>query len=110
MDTLNYWLTFFSCASTEKTADSNNRYFGTEHGSEMKLSPTGVEFTGGSKEPLFLKLDDAVHYLEQSAQTDADSEGRDVAVHAETGGHWRASVTSSKEDKCAERDHAGRRV
>ncbi|ANY65222.1 hypothetical protein BBD42_01050 [Paenibacillus sp. BIHB 4019] len=47
-------------ASAEKTADPNNRYFGTEHGSEMKLSPTGVEFTGGSKEPLFLKLDDAV--------------------------------------------------
>ncbi|ANY65220.1 hypothetical protein BBD42_01040 [Paenibacillus sp. BIHB 4019] len=40
-------------------ADRNNRYFCTKHGSEIKLSPTGVEFTGGSKEPLFLKLDDA---------------------------------------------------
>ena len=42
----------------EKSGDPNIRYFGTEHGSEAKLSPTGIDIVSGSKEPLKLTLED----------------------------------------------------
>ncbi|MEB9896527.1 hypothetical protein P4K96_24130, partial [Bacillus cereus] len=45
-----------SCA---KTGDPNIRYFGTEHGSELELSPTAINVVSGSKEPLKLSFDDA---------------------------------------------------
>ncbi|MFB6367944.1 hypothetical protein ACFCP7_28830, partial [Paenibacillus elgii] len=45
-----------SCA---KTSDPNIRYFGTEHGSELELSPTAINIVSGSKEPLKLSFDDA---------------------------------------------------
>ena len=43
----------------EKTGNSDIRYFGTEHGSELKMAPTGISFTGGSKETLRLSLEDS---------------------------------------------------
>jgi hypothetical protein len=42
-----------------KTGDPNIRYFGTEHGSELELSPTAINVVSGSKEPLKLSFDDA---------------------------------------------------
>ncbi|WP_432776321.1 hypothetical protein AAFJ72_05265 [Brevibacillus gelatini] len=46
-----------SCA---KTANPNIRYFGTEHGSELELSPTVLSIVSGCKEPLKITLDDHV--------------------------------------------------
>ncbi|UHA74777.1 YwqJ-related putative deaminase [Paenibacillus sp. 481] len=46
-----------SCA---KTSDPNIRYFGTEHGSELELSPTAINVVSGSKEPLSVSFDDKV--------------------------------------------------
>ncbi|MFS0556143.1 hypothetical protein [Brevibacillus sp. 179-C9.3 HS] len=46
-----------SCA---KTGNPNIRYFGTEHGSELELSPTAINIVSGSKEPLKLTIDDNV--------------------------------------------------
>lgn len=45
--------------SCEKTGNSDVRYFGTEHGSELEMAPTAISFTGGSKEPLKLSLEDS---------------------------------------------------
>ncbi|MFF2094578.1 hypothetical protein ACFVVF_29190, partial [Paenibacillus sp. NPDC058174] len=44
--------------SSPKTSNPNNRYFGTEHGSELEMTPTALNLTGGSKEPLKLSFDD----------------------------------------------------
>ncbi|GAB6088104.1 AHH domain-containing protein [Alkaliphilus crotonatoxidans] len=45
-------------ATAEKTANPNNRYFGTEHGSQLALTPTEITITGGSPEPLLISLED----------------------------------------------------
>ena len=45
-----------SCA---KTSDTKNRYFGTEHGSEIEMTPGAVNIKGGSKEPLSISFDDS---------------------------------------------------
>lgn len=44
-----------SCA---KTSDTTNRYFGTEHGSEIEMTPGAVNIKSGSKEPLSISFDD----------------------------------------------------
>jgi hypothetical protein len=46
-----------SCA---KTGNPDNRYFGTEHGSELEITPTAVNLTGGSSEPLKVSFDDEI--------------------------------------------------
>ncbi|MBI6871350.1 hypothetical protein [Clostridium aciditolerans] len=46
-----------SCA---KTSDTTKRYFGTEHGSEIEMTPGAVNIKGGSKEPLSISFDDNV--------------------------------------------------
>jgi len=46
--------------SCPKTADPNIRYWGTEHGSELELSPTAINIVAGCKEPLKLSFDDAI--------------------------------------------------
>ncbi|OOM07381.1 phage late control D family protein [Clostridium saccharobutylicum] len=46
-----------SCA---KTSDTTKRYFGTEHGSEIEMTPGAVNIKGGSKEPLSLSIDENV--------------------------------------------------
>ncbi|WP_025716319.1 hypothetical protein [Paenibacillus sp. 1-18] len=45
--------------SSEKTGDANNRYFGTEHGSELKLGPDVVHIMGDPGGALQLSLNDA---------------------------------------------------
>ncbi|OPH46699.1 hypothetical protein BC351_14535 [Paenibacillus ferrarius] len=45
-------------ASCAKMGDPSQRYFGTEHGSELALLPSAIHLTGGSKEPLKLSFDD----------------------------------------------------
>ncbi|WP_188891776.1 hypothetical protein [Paenibacillus radicis (ex Gao et al. 2016)] len=45
-------------SSSPKTSNPNNRYFGTEHGSELEMTPTALNLTGGSKEPLRISFDD----------------------------------------------------
>ncbi|MNO79517.1 hypothetical protein D3C76_706870 [compost metagenome] len=46
-------------ADCAKTGNPNNRYFGTEHGSELELTPTAINVVSGSKEPLMISFDDA---------------------------------------------------
>ncbi|WP_211140818.1 hypothetical protein [Clostridium aciditolerans] len=46
-----------SCA---KTSDTTKRYFGTEHGSEIEMTPGALSIKGGSKEPLSISFDDNV--------------------------------------------------
>lgn len=46
-------------ADCAKTGNPNNRYFGTEHGSELELTPTAINVVSGSKEPLLISFDDA---------------------------------------------------
>ncbi|MCY6355883.1 hypothetical protein OIO11_11805, partial [Clostridium sp. ZS2-4] len=46
-----------SCA---KTSDTTKRYFGTEHGSEIEMTPGALNIKGGSKEPLSISFDDKV--------------------------------------------------
>lgn len=45
--------------SSAKTGDANNRYFGTEHGSELKLGPDVVHIMGDPGGALQLSLNDA---------------------------------------------------
>ena len=45
--------------TSEKTANPSNRYFGTEHGSELELTPTAIYVTGGARERLQLSFDEA---------------------------------------------------
>ncbi|MFF2484378.1 hypothetical protein, partial [Paenibacillus sp. NPDC058071] len=45
-------------SSSPKTSNPNNRYFGTEHGSELEMTPTALNLAGGSKEPLKISFDD----------------------------------------------------
>ncbi|MWC31265.1 hypothetical protein [Paenibacillus sp. MMS18-CY102] len=42
-----------------KTGDPNNRYLGTEHGSELELTPSAINLTGGGQSPLKVTIDDA---------------------------------------------------
>lgn len=46
-----------SCA---KTSDTTKRYFGTEHGSELEMTPGALNIKGGSKEPLNISIDDEI--------------------------------------------------
>lgn len=41
-----------------KTGNPHIRYFGTEHGSELELSPTAINIVSGCQEPLKLTIDD----------------------------------------------------
>ena len=47
-------------SSCGKTADTTNRYFGTEHGSEIEMTPGALNIKGGSKEPLSISFDDKI--------------------------------------------------
>ncbi|OOM07379.1 hypothetical protein [Clostridium saccharobutylicum] len=47
-------------SSSAKTSDTIKRYFGTEHGSEIEMTPGAVNIKGGSKEPLSLSIDENV--------------------------------------------------
>ena len=42
-----------------KTGDPNNRYLGTEHGSELELTPSAMNLTGAGPSPLKVTLEDA---------------------------------------------------
>ncbi len=46
--------------SCEKTSDSSKRYFGTEHGSELEMTPNAINIKGGCKENLSISFDDNV--------------------------------------------------
>ena len=46
--------------SCEKTADTTKRYFGTEHGSEVEMTPSALNIKGGSKSPISISIDDNV--------------------------------------------------
>ncbi|NFH70243.1 late control protein D [Clostridium botulinum] len=41
-----------------QTSDTTNRYFQTEHGSEIAILPGALNINGGSKEPLSINFDD----------------------------------------------------
>ncbi len=45
-----------SCA---KTSDTSKRYFGTEHGSEVEMTPSALNIKGGSTSPISISIDDA---------------------------------------------------
>ncbi|NFN18866.1 hypothetical protein FDB52_12230 [Clostridium botulinum] len=42
----------------EKISDTTNRYFSTEHGSEIAMLPGALNIKGGSKEPLSINFED----------------------------------------------------
>ncbi|NFH92080.1 late control protein D, partial [Clostridium botulinum] len=44
-----------SCA---KTSDTTKRYFGTEHGSEVEMTPSALNIKGGSASPISISIDD----------------------------------------------------
>ncbi|MHC1686036.1 MAG: hypothetical protein AB6733_24425 [Clostridiaceae bacterium] len=46
--------------SCEKTSDPNNRYLGTEHGSEIEITPSAIRIKGGSEESIGISLDDDI--------------------------------------------------
>lgn len=46
-----------SCA---KTSDTTKRYFGTEHGSELEMTPSALSIKGGSASPISISIDDSV--------------------------------------------------
>ncbi|WP_353846320.1 MULTISPECIES: hypothetical protein [unclassified Clostridium] len=46
-----------SCA---KTSDTTKRYFGTEHGSELEMTPCALNIKGGSASPISISIDDSV--------------------------------------------------
>ncbi|MBY6778227.1 hypothetical protein HYH39_01405 [Clostridium botulinum] len=46
-----------SCA---KTSDTTKRYFGTEHGSELEMTPSALNIKGGSASPISISIDDSV--------------------------------------------------
>ena len=46
-----------SCA---KTSDTTKRYFGTEHGSEVEMTPSALNIRGGSSTPISISIDDNV--------------------------------------------------
>ncbi|WP_252237268.1 MULTISPECIES: hypothetical protein [unclassified Clostridium] len=46
-----------SCA---KTSDTTKRYFGTEYGSELEMTPSSLNIKGGSASPISISIDDSV--------------------------------------------------
>ncbi|MBP2021900.1 hypothetical protein J2Z44_001696 [Clostridium punense] len=44
--------------SCSKTGNPNNRYLGTEHGSELEITPSAINIDSGSKKPLKITIDD----------------------------------------------------
>ncbi|KNY27945.1 RHS repeat-associated core domain-containing protein [Pseudobacteroides cellulosolvens] len=44
--------------SCQKTSDPNTRFFGTEHGSELEMSPKALNIVGDSKEPIKISMED----------------------------------------------------
>ncbi len=46
-----------SCA---KTSDTTKRYFGTEHGSELEMTPSALNIKGGSASPISISIDDNI--------------------------------------------------
>ncbi|MFC9777505.1 hypothetical protein [Paenibacillus chitinolyticus] len=64
-----------------KTGNPSNRYFGTEHGSEVELTPTAVNVAGGSKEPLKLSFDDASGVTITSHKKLTLNAGEDISLY-----------------------------
>ena len=63
-----------SCA---KTCDTTKRYFGTEHGSEVEMTPSALNIRGGSASPISISFDDSIGVTITSPKKltlDADSE------------------------------------
>lgn len=63
-----------SCA---KTCDTTKRYFGTEHGSEVEMTPGALNIRGGSASPISISFDDSIGVTITSPKKltlDADSE------------------------------------
>ncbi|MFS0556141.1 hypothetical protein [Brevibacillus sp. 179-C9.3 HS] len=67
-----------SCA---KTGNPNIRYFGTEHGSELELSPTAINIVSGSKEPLKLTIDDNIGITMTSHKTQGLNAKEEISVY-----------------------------
>ncbi|WP_069679646.1 hypothetical protein [Clostridium taeniosporum] len=47
-------------SSQAKTSDTTKRYFGTEHGSEIEMTPSALNIKGGSASPISISIDDSV--------------------------------------------------
>ncbi|MEX0034186.1 hypothetical protein [Clostridium butyricum] len=63
-----------SCA---KTCDTTKRYFGTEHGSEVEMTPGALNIRGGSASPISISFDESIGVTITSPKKltlDADSE------------------------------------
>ncbi|GIP59742.1 hypothetical protein [Paenibacillus woosongensis] len=64
-----------------KTGDPNNRYFGTEHGSELEITPTAINVVSGSKEPLMISFDDAAGVILTSHRKLTMNAGEDISLY-----------------------------
>ncbi|MFD3260886.1 hypothetical protein ACE3MQ_20025 [Paenibacillus lentus] len=64
-----------------KTGDPNNRYFGTEHGSELEITPTAINVVSGSKEPLMISFDDAAGVILTSHRKLTMNGGEDISLY-----------------------------
>ncbi|SFA80025.1 contractile injection system protein, VgrG/Pvc8 family [Clostridium frigidicarnis] len=75
----------------DKFQDPNKRCFGTEHGSELELTPSSINIKGGSKEPLNIKFEDGVGVtltshkkLKLDASEEISITGKNVLIKAES--------------------------
>lgn len=65
----------------QKTGNPDNRYFGTEHGSELEITPGAINIVGGCKEPLKLSIEDALGVTLKSHKKLKLSAGADVSFY-----------------------------
>ncbi|WP_334073959.1 MULTISPECIES: deaminase domain-containing protein [Paenibacillus] len=64
-----------------KTGNPNNRYFGTEHGSELEITPTAINVMSGSKEPLKISFDDATGVILTSHRKLTFQAAEDISLY-----------------------------
>ncbi|MDR9856626.1 contractile injection system protein, VgrG/Pvc8 family [Paenibacillus sp. VCA1] len=67
--------------SCQKTGNPNNRYFGTEHGSELEMTPTAINIASGSPEPLKITFDDETGVTLTSHKKLSINAGQDISLY-----------------------------
>ncbi|MDR9856628.1 hypothetical protein RJP21_23780 [Paenibacillus sp. VCA1] len=67
--------------SCQKTGNPNNRYFGTEHGSELEMTPTAINIASGSPEPLKITFDDDTGVTLTSHKKLSINAGQDISLY-----------------------------
>ncbi|MCT4509029.1 MAG: hypothetical protein N4A48_09775 [Tepidibacter sp.] len=68
-------------SSCQKTKNPNTRYFGTEHGSELELSPGNINIVAGCKEPLKISFDDSTGITIKSHKKLRLNAGEEISLY-----------------------------